>query len=94
MFSVTNNCGIKSSKIGKHPERISNIKPFIDKYNWKGIDFQAGIKDWKHFEENNKEITLNILYVAHNTKTINVAYKSKYNRKRKNQVVLLMIIDK
>ena len=93
MFSVSNNCGIKSSKIGKHPERISNIKPFIDKYNWKGIDFQAGIKDWKHFEENNKEITLNILYVAHNTKTINVAYKSKYNRKRKNQVVLLMITN-
>ena len=93
MFSVSKNCGIKSSKIGKHPERISNIKPFIDKYNWKGIDFQAGIKDWKHFEENNKEITLNILYVAHNTKTINVAYKSKYNRKRKNQVVLLMITD-
>ena len=62
MFSVCNNCGIKSSKIGKHPERISIIKPFIDTYNWKGIDLQAGIKDWKHFEENNKEITLNILY--------------------------------
>ena len=29
----------------------------------------------------------------HNTKTINLAYKSKYNRKRKNQVVLLMITD-
>ena len=28
-----------------HPERISNIKPFIDQYNWKDIDFPAGIKD-------------------------------------------------
>ena len=80
-------------KIENHPERISNIKPFIDHYNWKGIDFPAGIKEWKKFEQNNKEIALNILSVPPNTKTINLAYKSKYNRKRKNQVVLLMITD-
>ena len=76
-----------------HPERISNIKPFIDQYNWKGIDFPAGIKDWKKYEQNNKEIALNILYVPHNTKTINLAYKSKCNRKGKNQVVLVIITD-
>ena len=56
-------------------------------------DFPAGIKDWKKFEQNNKEITLNILYVPPNRKTINLAYKSKYIHKRKNQVVLLMITD-
>ena len=69
------------------------IKPFIDQYNWRDTDFPAGIKDWKKFEQNNKTIALNILYVSHNTKTINLAYKSKYNRKRKYQVVLLMIIN-
>ena len=31
--------------------------------------------------------------LSHNTKTINLIHKSKYNRKRKNQVVLLMITD-
>ena len=31
--------------------------------------------------------------LPHNTKSINLAYKSKYNRKRKNQVVLLMITN-
>ena len=31
--------------------------------------------------------------MAHNTKTINLTYKSKYNRKRENQIVLLMITD-
>ena len=56
-------------------------------------DFPAGIKDWKKFEQNNKEITLNILYVPPNRKIVNLACKSKYNRKRKNQVVLLMITD-
>ena len=31
--------------------------------------------------------------IPHNTKTINLAYKSKYNRNRENQVVLLMITN-
>ena len=66
-------------KIENHPERISNIKLFIDQYNWKAIDFLAGIKDWKKFEQNNKAITLNILCVPPNTKTINLAYKSISN---------------
>ena len=79
-YSIT--VALNHQNIENHPERISNIKPFIDKYNWKGIDFPAGIKDWKKFEENNKEVALNILYTPPNTKTINLAYKSKYNRKR------------
>ena len=57
--------------------------------------FQKNTKiiDWKKFEQNNKTIALNILFVPHNTKTIRLAYKSKYNRKRENQVILLMITD-
>ena len=82
---------LNNQNIESHPERISNIKPFINQYNWEGIDFPAGIKDWKKFERNNKTIALNILLVPHKGKTINLAYKSKYNRKRENQVVLLMI---
>ena len=90
-YSIT--VALNHQKIENHPERMSNIKPFIDKYNWKDIDFPAGIKVWKKFQQNNKKIALNILYVPHNKKTINLAYKSKYNRKRKYQVVLLMITD-
>ena len=73
-----------------NPERISKIKPFISNYNWKDVHFPAGIKDWEKFERNNKEIALNILYTTRK-EVINIAYTSKYNRKRKNQVVLLMI---
>ena len=32
-------------KIESHPERISNIEPFIDQYDWEGIEFPAGVKD-------------------------------------------------
>ena len=29
---------------------MSKIKPFIDQYNWKEIDFLSHSKDWKKFE--------------------------------------------
>ena len=77
-------------EINKHSQRVSKIKPFIEQYNWKDIDFPSTRKDWKKFELNN-EIVLNILYVPHNTKKIEIAYKSKHNLTREKQVVLLMI---
>ena len=79
--------------IKKTPRRISNIKPFIDQYDWKGINFPSHKEDWKKFESNNKSIALNILFVPYNTEEIRLAYKSKYNFKRENQVILLMITD-
>ena len=45
------------------------------------------------FELYNKSIALNILYVPHNTEEIRHEYKSKYNLKHENQVILLMITD-
>ena len=54
--------------IKKNPQRISKIIPFIDRYNWEDIKFPSQLKDWKKFEQNNKIIALNILFVPHNTK--------------------------
>ena len=31
--------------IETHPERISKLKPYINKYIWEGIDFPAGSKE-------------------------------------------------
>ena len=87
-YAVT--LALNLDEINNHPERISKIKPFIEQYNLKDIDFPATSKDWKNFELNN-EIALNILYVPHNTKNIQVAYKSKHNLTREKQVILLMI---
>ena len=84
-----NNCfqyaitvALNHQNIENHPERISNIESFIDKYNWEGINFsvhQKGQKDceksekdkaidWKKFGQNNKAIALNILFAPHNKK--------------------------
>ena len=50
-------------KIESHPERVSNIKPLINNYNWKGINCPSKIGDWKMFEKNYLTIALNILYI-------------------------------
>ena len=71
-YAVT--LALNLDKINNHPERISKIKPFSEEYNWKDIDFQSTSKDWKKFELNN-EVALNILYIPHNTKKIEIAYK-------------------
>ena len=31
-------------------QRISKLKPYINKYNWEEIEFPSGTKDWKKFE--------------------------------------------
>ena len=87
-YAVT--LALNLDKINNNPERMSKIKPFIEQYNWKEIDFPSTSKDWKKFELNN-EIALNILYVPHNTKKVHVAYKSRNNLTREKQVILLMI---
>ena len=92
-FQCVLTVALNYGKIKKDPQRISNIKPFIDQYNWNEIDFPSHIKDWKRFESNNKSVAHNILYVSYNTEKIRHAYKSKYNLTRESQVILLMITD-
>ena len=80
-------------EIGSHPERIGKLAPHISKYNWSNINFPLPRKDWERFAKNNEDIALNIWSVPHNQKTIELQYKSKHNRTRNYQVVLLMITD-
>ena len=42
--------------ISNNPERITKLKPFINNYNWKDINFPAGPDDWNKFERYNKDI--------------------------------------
>ena len=91
-FQYAATLAINFDNINNHPEKISKIRPFIDQYNWKDIDFPPSNKDWKKFELNNK-VALNILYIPHNTRKIQLAYRSKYNLTYNKQIILLMITD-
>ena len=59
-FQYTVTIALNYREIKWNPERVSNIKPFINKYNWKGINYSTKIDDWKRFEKNNPTIALNI----------------------------------
>ena len=56
------------------------------------IDFSSHQRYWESFEQENNLIAINVLFVSHNNEEIKLAYKSSYN-KRKNQVILLVIND-
>ena len=92
-FQYTLTIPLNYQKVKKDPQKLLKIKPFINQYNWKEIDFPSERRGWKKFELNNKSISLNILFVPYNTENIRLAYKSKYKFKRENQVILLMITD-
>ena len=62
-FQNTLDDALNYQTIEKNPQRISKLKPYINKYNWEGINFPAGSKEWQTFEKNNDTIALNILYV-------------------------------
>ena len=71
-------------------QRITKVKPFINKYNWKGINFPSEKDDQKKFEEKNLKIALNVLY-AKKTICIYSTYVSKHNPNCEKQVIILMI---
>ena len=61
-FQYAITVALNQEVIGKNPERTTKIKPFINKYNWGGINFASEKDDLKRFEKNNVTIALNVLY--------------------------------
>ena len=81
---------LNHEEIGEHAERITKVKPFINKYKWEGIDFRSEKNDWKKFEKNNVTNGLNVVY-AKKEKKIYSAYISKHNSNREKEVFFLMV---
>ena len=48
-YAVT--AALNHEEIKKDPQRITKIKPFINKYNWEGINFPSVKDDWKKFDK-------------------------------------------
>ena len=78
-----------SSGLNYNKIKEKELKKLL-KFRRVDTDFSTYQKDWEEFEQGNTSITLNILFESHNSEEVKLAYKSSYN-KRKNQVILLMI---
>ena len=49
-FQNALNDALNYETIETNPEKISKFKLYINRYNWEGIEFPAGPKDWKKSE--------------------------------------------
>ena len=61
---------LSHKEIKKDPQRITNFKTFINKYNWKGINFPSEKNDWEIFRKSNATIALNVLFAKKEKKYI------------------------
>ena len=73
-YTVT--VALNYEEIKKDPQRITKIKPFINKYIWEGIKYPSEKDDQKKFEKNNVTIALNNFYAK---KEKVYPYVSKHN---------------
>ena len=64
-FQNAVNDALNYQKIKKDPEVISNIKPFINQYNWKRIEFQSNQKSRKSLKKTINKFFL--VYYMYNT---------------------------
>ena len=66
---------LNHKEMGKHAERITKIKLFINKYKWKGIKFSFEKDDSDKFEKKYEKSIVIVLYVKR--ENIYPAYVSK-----------------
>ena len=60
-FEYVVTIALNNKEIKKDPQRISEIKTSVGKYNWKEKIYLVGKNDWKTFEKSNLTIALNVL---------------------------------
>ena len=71
-----------------NPEHMSNLRKFIDNYDWSGLEFSVSIKDIREFEIKNG-ISINVLAVE--GRDIYIHRKTNYKSDR--EINLLMISE-
>ena len=70
-FQYAITLALNHKEIERDQQTISKIKPFINKYKRKDIDFPAGTDEYKKFERKNNDIALIILSAPPNEKKKN-----------------------
>ena len=77
MFSIGRTVPLNYEEIECNPEKVSNIKPFINKYDLERISYPLKIDAWKRFEKNNLTIALNILHIKEKEILQSLYFKTK-----------------
>ena len=75
-FQYIGTVTLNYEEIKKDPQRITRIKPLINKHNWEGINFPSEKDNWKIFEKNNATIDLSVLYAKKRKNTSCTCFKT------------------
>ena len=79
---------IAVEKVGmKDPQRVSNLRKFMDNYDWSGLEFPVSIKDIGKFETRNN-ISVNVLAVEGRD-----IYIHRKGRRMDREINLLMVSE-
>ena len=82
-FQYTVTVALILGEIKKYLQRITQIKPFMNKYNWERKYFPSEKDDWKKIEKNNVTYILLKIYPA---------YVSKHNWNREKEDINFFIL--
>ena len=77
--------------IKSHPELVSNLRKFVDNYDWSGLKFPVSVKDIREFEIKN-DILDNVLAVE--GRDIYIHIKTNYQRDREINLLLISQDDR
>ena len=83
---------LNCEEIQWNPEKFWNIKLFINKHNWKGINYSSKIDDWKTSKKKIHKLLL-IFFLYIKEKEIDPAYISNINSNCDEKTILLMILS-
>ena len=75
-FQYIGTVTLNYEEMKKDPQRITRIKPLINKHNWEGINFPSEKDNWKIFEKNNATIDLSVLYAKKRKNTSCTCFKT------------------
>ena len=73
-FQYAANVALSYEEIKWNPERVSNIKSFINKYNWKGINYPSKINNWKRLRKIIQQLLL-ILYILKEKEYVHLIFQ-------------------
>ena len=91
-FQYVRDVALSPEEIKKDPKLKKKIKPFMNKYNWEGINFPSEVDDSKFekkFDKNNSTIALSVLYAKKEKNISCLCFKNNLNREK--QTILLLI---
>ena len=85
-FQLAATVALNYKEIKQNSQRVSKIKPFINKYSLEEINYLSKIDDCEPFEKNNPRIALNNFYIKEEE-----ILPAQHNSTHEKQVILLTI---